>query len=218
MNTIIPCFHRKARFKSHEGGNYHSLMTGVQNHASGFGIIRDIKYRKCHCLHVQLQFRAFRLASTNMDSVVNGNVNFHVAKHMKVCKMEEFGESVVWREAIGLVAIKTFLEAHGDVFDLEEWGETVMMRLKSTTHSTDQNQRAAAGSPSSITNSGVWRRSGHVHWDHKCVCLFTLKVLPRFGQKSSTFKKFNASSCVEGVCRMSLPVSSRVLNNFRNCP
>ena len=77
--------------------------------------------------------------------------------------MEEFGESVVWREAIGLVAIKTFLEARGDVFDLEEWGETVMMRLKSTTHSTDQNQRA--GSPSSITNSGVWRRSGHVHWD-----------------------------------------------------
>ena len=108
----------------------------------------------------------------------------HVAKHMKVCKMEELGESVVWREAIGLVAIKTFLEAHGDVFDLEEWGETVMMSLKSTTHSTDQNQRAAAGSPSSITNSGVWRSSGQVHWDHKCVCLSTLKVSPRFGFKS----------------------------------
>ena len=118
----------------------------------------------CYCRHVQLQSRAFRLALTNMDSVVNGNVTFHV-KHMKVCKMEELGESVVWREAIGLVAIKTFLEAHGDVFDLEEWRETVMMSLKSTTHSTDQNQRAAAGSPSSITNSGVWRRSGHAHWD-----------------------------------------------------
>ena len=44
MNTIpIRCFHRQARCKSHEGGNYHSLMTGVQNHACGFGIIRDIK-------------------------------------------------------------------------------------------------------------------------------------------------------------------------------
>ena len=47
FNTIpIPCFQRKARCKSHEGGHYHSLMTGVQNHASGLGI-RDIKYRKC---------------------------------------------------------------------------------------------------------------------------------------------------------------------------
>ena len=43
---------------------------------------------------------------------IHGNVNVHVAKHMKVCKMEELGESVVWREATGLVAIKTFLEAH----------------------------------------------------------------------------------------------------------
>ena len=33
---------------------------------------------------------------------------------------EELGESVVWREATGLVAIKTFLESHRDVFDLEE--------------------------------------------------------------------------------------------------
>ena len=59
----------------------------------------------CHCRLMQLWSTAFRLASTNMDSVVNGNVTFHV-KHMKVCKMEELGESVVWREAIGLVAIK----------------------------------------------------------------------------------------------------------------
>ena len=29
--------------------------------------------------------------------------------------MEELGQSVVWREATGLVAIQTFLEAHGDV-------------------------------------------------------------------------------------------------------
>ena len=45
---------------------------------------------------------------------------FHVAKHMKVCKMEELDESVVWREAIGLVAIKKFVESPRDVFDLEE--------------------------------------------------------------------------------------------------
>ena len=49
-------------------------------------------------------------------SVVNGNVQVHISRHMKVCKMEELGESVVWREATGLVAIKTFLEAHGDVW------------------------------------------------------------------------------------------------------
>ena len=38
VTTIpIPCFQMKTRCKSHEGGNYHSLMTGVQNHASRFG-------------------------------------------------------------------------------------------------------------------------------------------------------------------------------------
>ena len=74
---------------------------------------------------------------------------FTSPSHTKVCKMEELGESVVWREAVELVAIKTFLEAHRDVFDF---------RLKSTTHSTDQNQRSAASSLSSITKSGVWRR------------------------------------------------------------
>ena len=95
--------------------------------------------------------------------------------------MEVLGESVAWREAIGLVAIKIFLEAHRDVFDLEEQGENVTMRLRSSTHNTNQNQRSAAGSPSSITNNGVWRRSGQVHWDTSVFCLSTLKVLPRFG-------------------------------------
>ena len=56
-----------------------------------------------------------------------------------------------------------------------------MMRVRSSTHSTDQNQRSAASSLSSITNSGVWRRSGQVHWDTCVVCLSTLKVLPRTG-------------------------------------
>ena len=55
---------------------------------------------------------------------------------------------------------KCFLRAHREVFDLEEEVESVMMRLRSSTHSTDQNQRSAAGSPSSITNGGVWQTSG----------------------------------------------------------
>ena len=34
--------------------------------------------------------------------------------------VEQLGESLVWQQAIGLGSIKTWLEAHGDVFDLEE--------------------------------------------------------------------------------------------------
>ena len=38
MTTIpIPCFHRRTRCKGHEGGNYHTLVTGVQNHTGEFG-------------------------------------------------------------------------------------------------------------------------------------------------------------------------------------
>ena len=94
-------------------------------------------------------------ASTSVDSVVNVNVQVHVAKQIEVCKMEDLGESVVWREAMGRGAIKTFLEAHKEVFDLEEEVESVVVRLRSSTHGTDQNQRSAASSPPSITNCGV---------------------------------------------------------------
>ena len=45
-------------------------------------------------------------ASTNMDSVVNGNVQVHVSRQMKVCKMDELDESIVWREAMGVGANK----------------------------------------------------------------------------------------------------------------
>ena len=79
-----------------------------------------------------------------MDAVVNGNIHVHVAKQMNVCKMEE------------LVAVKSFLQAHRDMVDLEEQGENVIMSLKS---STDQNQRSPAGSPSSITNNASSRRN-----------------------------------------------------------
>ena len=54
-------------------------------------------------------------ASTNVDSVVFRNVQVHVAKQVQVCKMVALGESVVWREAMGLGAIKTCLEAHKDL-------------------------------------------------------------------------------------------------------
>ena len=128
----------------------------------------------------QLHSTAFRLASTNVDSVVNGNVQVQVSRQMKESKTEEFDESIVWQEVLGLVAIKTFLQAHGDVFDLEEQGENVMMSLRATTHSTDQTQRSAA-LPPFTTNVGVWQRSGQVHWDTSVVCLSTLKALPRSG-------------------------------------
>ena len=36
------------------------------------------------------------IASTNVDSVLNGNVQVDVAKQTKVCKMEALGESLVW--------------------------------------------------------------------------------------------------------------------------
>ena len=35
-------------------------------------------------------------ASINVDSVVNGNVQVHVAKQIKVARRRALGESVVW--------------------------------------------------------------------------------------------------------------------------
>ena len=37
--------------------------------------------------------------------------------------MEDLGESVVWQKVMELGVIKTFLEVHRDVFDLEDQGE-----------------------------------------------------------------------------------------------
>ena len=81
---------------------------------------------------------------------------------------------------LGLGAIKTFLEAHREAFDLEEEVESVVMRLRSSTNCTDQNQGSAA-LPPFTTNVGVWQRSGQVHWEHSVVCVATLKVSPRSG-------------------------------------
>ena len=105
-----------------------------------------------------------------------------------------------------------------------------MMRLRSSTHSTNQNQRSAAGLPPFTANVGVWRKSGQIHWDHKCRLFVHLEGLPRFGftlwvslaecagPLKKNIKKISTSSCVESVCKMSLPVSSTVLNKLRNCP
>ena len=67
------------------------------------------------------------------------------------------------------------------MFDLEGQGENVMMRLRSTTHSTGKtkDQRQAHRRPPRTMVE--WRRSGQVHWNTSAVCLSTLQVLPRFG-------------------------------------
>ena len=72
-------------------------------------------------------------ASTTVESMVYGYVQYIVARQ-KVCMVEELSESIVWQEAIGLGSIKTYLEAHRDVFDLEEKGESVVVRFMSATH------------------------------------------------------------------------------------
>ena len=90
--------------------------------------------------------------------------------------MEELDESVVWRKATVLGSIKTFLEAHRVVLDLEEEGESVLVRLEPATHNASQNQRSAASLPLSTASDGVCRRSGPILWDHSVVCLSTLKV------------------------------------------
>ena len=46
-------------------------------------------------------------ASTNVDSVVNGSVQYNVARQKKVCQMEELDGTVVRREAAVLGSIKT---------------------------------------------------------------------------------------------------------------
>ena len=153
-------------------------------------------------------------ASTSVDSVVDGNVQVHVAKHIEVCKMEDFGDSEVWREAMGRGAIKTFLEAHKEVFDLEEEVVSVVVRLRSSMHSTDQNQRSAASLPPFTAIVGVWRRSGQIHWDTSVVCLDTLKVLPRFGftlwvspVELRWTRNVQHLFIGGGICRISRPVS-----------
>ena len=56
---------------------------------------------------------------------------------------------------------------HRDTCDLEEKGESVVVRFISATHSALQNQRSAAGMPPSTANDGVRRRSGQQHREHR---------------------------------------------------
>ena len=95
-------------------------------------------FRRQECVDLPLRSSAIAvrnvstIASINVHSVVIGNVNVHVAKQMKVCRMELFNESVVWQEAMELGA-----------------------EVESTTHSIDQNQRSAAGLPPSTAKVGI---------------------------------------------------------------
>ena len=54
------------------------------------------------------------------------------------------------------------------------WSDSIVVRLRSSTHSTDQNQRSAAALPPSTANVGVWQQSVQVHWEHKCGLLVHL--------------------------------------------
>ena len=47
-------------------------------------------------------------------------------------KMEDLGESVVWQKSMKLDVLRTFLEVHRDVFDLEDQGENAMISLRLT--------------------------------------------------------------------------------------
>ena len=102
------------------------------------------------------------------------------------------------------------------------WSESILVRLRSSTHSTDQNQRSAAGLPPSTANVDVWQKSVQVHREHKCGLLVHLegftKVRVHFlGQSRRVAmdwqQNFNASSVMARVFRMSRPVSVRVLSN-----
>ena len=68
-------------------------------------------------------------SSTNVDSVVNGNVQYHVARQRKVRKLEELDGIVVWPGAAAQCLIKTFLGVHRHLFDVEEEGENVVVHF-----------------------------------------------------------------------------------------
>ena len=43
VTTIpIPCFQRRTRCKGHEGGNYHTLVTGVQIMPVNLGLVHKM--------------------------------------------------------------------------------------------------------------------------------------------------------------------------------
>ena len=68
-------------------------------------------------------------ASTNVESVVNGYVQFIAARC--AWRRSLVSESLVLQEAIGLGATQTHPKAHRDAHDLEEEGENVVVCLSS---------------------------------------------------------------------------------------
>ena len=111
------------------------------------------------------------------------------------------------------------------MYDLEEKEESAVVRFISATHSALQNQMSAASLPPSTAIDGVWRRSRHERREHRVVCLSTSKAVPKLETTPCVSPVdlwwtaiHNKASLVEGECRITLPVSSRVLSNHRNCP
>ena len=73
---------------------------------------------------------------------------------------------------MGLGAIEIFLEAYKQI---RVWSESIEVRLRSSMHNADQNQRSEAGLQPSTVNVGVWQKSVQVHWEHKCGLLVHLE-------------------------------------------
>ena len=74
---------------------------GTQEHVASVPASREGK----GCAEWQLPSCAIAVhsvpttTSTNVDSLVDDNVQVLVVRQMKVCKMEELDKSTVWREA-----------------------------------------------------------------------------------------------------------------------
>ena len=100
---------------------------------------------RCHGTSGTLPLPSYAIAVYSIPTTVQ--------VQREVCKMEDLSESVVWRGAMGRGAIKTFLEAHTEVFDLEE--EQL------------QNQRSAAGLPPFTAIGGVAEERTNT-LGHKC--------------------------------------------------
>ena len=52
--------------------------------------------KECAQLSLPSYTSAVHSVPTNVDSLLNGNVQVHVAKQIKVCLMETLGEPEVW--------------------------------------------------------------------------------------------------------------------------
>ena len=141
-------------------------------------------------------------ASTNVDTVVNGFVQCIVARQRKMCKMEELDATVEWREAA----------AKGSIISHPQY--IVKPTISGRFATVHRRRWCVTGE---WTGTLLAQCGLLVHFEGK-----TQVREPSSGSVPSSCDgptaQINASSRVEGVCRMSLPVSSRVLSSLRICP